>query len=216
MTQTFIILSSFIGLCSSVIVPSNSFYSTATNTIQGKPSNTNEGMSFINSNQLTPQAKGTHGAVGRSSVIPSLPRQHLMNLKMTFKKQCNRCKICDQAKVPGSLHPCESFICKHSSISTNNICGKCKDYHHCELSCKSLCLLLPLFDMIPTQRVGTGRGARIGSQLGTGTSVLTGTGGGIGTVSGAGTAAGTISVSVTPSGALSSYQPSPTISGFGR
>lgn len=104
---------------------------------------------------LIPSANGNKivNADQIAAMIPSMQGQELTQIKTNVKKECEKCNVCNAAKLPGGgQHPCDSFICKHSTTASSNICSGCKHYHHCETSCKSMCLLLPLFDLIPTRQ----------------------------------------------------------------
>ena len=84
--------------------------------------------------------------------IPSLPANYKQMVLTNLQQQCDRCRLCDFGSYPVGVHPCESFICKNSAMSSKGICSGCKDYTHCNTSCKGLCYLLPLLNSAPTRR----------------------------------------------------------------
>ena len=83
---------------------------------------------------------------------PSLPANYLQNVMANLQQQCDRCRFCDFGSYPSGVHPCESFICKNSAMMSASICSGCKDYTHCNTSCKGECFLLPLLNQVPTRK----------------------------------------------------------------
>lgn len=94
------------------------------------------------------QAAQGAGAAGAGAINPAnMTPQQIAAAKKGLQQQCDRCRMCEQGKQPGMLHPCDSFICKFSNMAIFSVCSQCIHYRmHCKTTCVTMC---PMLTQIP-------------------------------------------------------------------